>query len=86
MDKTNKELIKELTEYFCTQDPKIVAKLLASCMIDLNRCYTIEYLSISELQSLKLRMWNNMDELRKFSENGPSGNLTLRNLDSDIYG
>lgn len=78
--KSNKQLIDELESYFCTQDIKIVSRALANCMIDLNRIYAIKYLKKDEIELLRLRLEHNSNELNKFSENGPQGDLKMTDL------
>lgn len=75
--KSNKELIQELTEYFLTQDPQIVAKTLAAVMIDMNRLINMDSLSIEEKASLIARVHVNNASLSKFAKNGPESDLKL---------
>lgn len=81
--KTNKQVIAELTEYFLTQDPKVIAKACAATMIDVMRMWEFDKLTIPEKKSLMDRVYLNVEALRKFSENGPDGQLQLHNMESE---
>lgn len=65
----NKDLIDKLQDYFLTQDPKIVTRILANCMVDFHRLYTIEHLPFEEVDCLFKRIEENAISLRKFAEN-----------------
>ena len=75
--KTNKELIQELIDYFLVQDPKIVAKVLAALMIDMNRLMHMDSLDIEEKASLITRMHFNNASLSKFAKNGPESDFKI---------
>lgn len=82
MKKTNKEIIKALTEYFMLQPQEHTCKMLACMMIDLNRIVHYEQLGEDELTSLQLRVDWNIKQLNKFIQDGPDGELRMENLDS----
>ncbi len=73
---SNKEVIDKLVDYFVKQNPKIVARLLANYMIDLNRVCNLNSLSDSENELLLDRLQTNCLSLQKFIEEGPKGDLT----------
>lgn len=68
--KTNKEIIEALTEYFMTQDPKIIARSLASFSIDFTRIDEMKKLPASEKICLLKRIKANANQVRKFVKNG----------------
>lgn len=77
----NKEIIKKLTRYFLKDcDPKVVAKLLAACLVDINRIRHFEHLPDSEKENLMLRINHNSDELLDFVKNGAKQALVVENL------
>lgn len=82
LDKTNKEIIDSLEQYFLLQDPKIIARALAGMMIDINRLINIGSLNLSEKVILISRLTANGSELMKFIENGSKGNFNLHNIES----
>jgi hypothetical protein len=79
----NKEVADKLVEYFLTQDPKIVARVAANSIIDLNRVFYMSKLSNEELKSLFIRMDRNTKALANFVQNGPQGDLTVGELDNE---
>ena len=81
--KTNKQVIAELTEYFLTQDPRVIAKACAANMIDIMRMWEFQTLPPDEQKSLMDRIYLNVEALKKFAKEGPDGNLQLHNMDSD---
>lgn len=82
MKKTNKEIIKALTEYFMLQPQENTCKMLACLLIDLNRIVHYKQLPQAELDSLNLRVQLNIDQLNKFIKDGPQGDLKMENWDS----
>ena len=80
MEKTNKQVIQDLKEYFLTQDPKIVAHILAGLLIDLTRLYNLHKLEQDERQNLFFRLDKNIEEIKKFIKNGPDSDLSFENL------
>lgn len=80
--KTNKEIINKLTKYFVTQDKEVVARCLASMMIDFNRIFHLKTLPADEKALLNARVIANVLSLRKFIKQGPSGDLNLHNWNS----
>ncbi len=80
----NKEVIDKLVEYFLTQDPKIVARLAANSIIDLNRFFYMRKLSNDELKTLLRRIDRNMKALQNFIQNGPDGDLILENVYTEV--
>lgn len=76
---TNKELVRKLSRYFETQDPRIVAYLLACSQLDHYRLSVFESLPEEEADCLIERLEKNNQELMKFAKNGPSGKLTFEN-------
>ena len=83
MIKTNKQVIAELTEYFLTQEPRVIAKACAATMIDVMRMWEFQTLPIDQQKSLIDRIYLNVQALKKFAKDGPDGNLQLHNMDSD---
>ena len=80
--KTNKEIIDKLVEYYLKQDPRIVARLLANCQIDLNRWINMGNLDLDEKMSLVKRTRLNMEEMFRFLNEGSNvEQLTLGSLD-----
>ena len=79
--KTNKEVIDKLQEYFLTQDPKVVCRILANIMIDVRRIHWSHNLPEDELERLVERIKKNSEQLKDFIENGPRGNLTCGPLE-----
>ena len=82
MEKTNKDIIRQLTDYFMKQNQEQTCKLLASMFIDLNRIVNRKKLGADELAGLELRINWNIKQLNKFIKDGPDGDLILENLDS----
>ena len=80
---TNKEIMDKLQAYFITQDPKVVAKVLASWMIDFNRFMNIETLPEEERDNLIKRMVLNHQELIDFIMNGPKRNMSYEALNDN---
>lgn len=78
--KTNKEVSDKLTEYFLTQDPEVVARILAANMIDLNRLYHFELLEDDERENLFRRLDHNIGQLEEFIKNGPMSDLKATHL------
>lgn len=79
---SNKEIIDRLVKYFLTQDPRIVAQMMAAHLIDLNRIHHIHKLDESEKNSLLYRIEKNVEQLHKFIQYGPQGDLRVDNLNS----
>lgn len=77
---TNKEVIDKLQQYFLKQDAKVVARMLANQIIDLNRLWGIESLDKDERLSLTERMGHNLKEFHKLirSEDGKEETLVLK--------
>jgi hypothetical protein len=73
--KTNKEVVEELVKYFLTQDPAIVARLLANAWIDYNRISRSVSLSKEERSCLSYRILMNAQEVARFDKEGPKGDL-----------
>ena len=73
---SNKETMDRLQKYLEKQDMKVVCKVCASLMIDMNRVFSIHGLSNDEVEHLWERIRMNSFELEKFLKDGPSGNLT----------
>lgn len=78
----NKEVIDKLQEFYLKQDPKLVARALASCMIDYNRLVNYDKLGKNEKFNFDLRVRSNADTLRKFVEYG-AGEFKLLAVNSD---
>ena len=64
---TNKELMKRLTAYFLTQDPKTVARLLANAFLDFHRINTLDSLPTKETECLLKRIELNSKNLQRFA-------------------
>lgn len=82
---TNKEVINKLTEYYLTQDPKVVCRFLANCMIDINRFLNIDSLPIKEGEQLVERAMINMKAVKEYLKD-PEGNakpLTLMTINEN---
>lgn len=77
---TNKEISDKMTAYFLTQDPEIVARILAANMIDLNRLYHFELLEDDERESLFRRLDHNIEQLQEFIKSGSTSDLTIGHL------
>lgn len=73
----NKDLIDKLQAYLLTQNPEIVARLLANCMVDFFRLYTIKYLPFEEVESLFHRIEKNAISLREFEKKDKHEPLTM---------
>ncbi len=82
MNKTNKELINELEAYFITQDQKVIARTLASMMIDIHRFMNLDQLQENEFTNLIIRSKANSDSLMRFAEFGAEGIFKCTNLES----
>lgn len=75
----NKEVLDKLQKYFLDQcDPKVVARSLASCMIDFNRLHYYDNLSESQAKNLNYRIYEMVKELHKFIKDGPDGELKIK--------
>ena len=83
MEKSNKQVIDEMTDYFLKSDPELVARLLANCMIDFNRMANIEYLDYEESSSLMYRVHNNAEQVVNFAKFGDRGPLKLYKYEED---
>lgn len=83
MKKKNKEIIEELTKYFMKQPQEHTCELLACMIIDLNRIVNSKELEKSELESLKLRIQWNIDQINYFIKNGTANYLKLETINSD---
>lgn len=83
--KTNKEVIDALENYFMQQDPKIIARTLAACMIDFNRLMNFDELGKNEQECLRYRLQKNMEELGKFVENDPTENKKFRCINIETF-
>lgn len=73
----NKEVIGKLIEYYLTQDPKMIARVLANCMVDFNRLTHYQGLSPDELERLEGRLKFNDEALRKFAKDEKHEDLKL---------
>jgi hypothetical protein len=72
----NKKVIDMLEYYFVTQcDPKVVARTLGACMVDINRIKHIKSLSENEKKSLFERIDKNCKQLSDFIQNGATEQL-----------
>ncbi len=80
--KTNKEVIRKLSDYFLTQNPGIVARVLANCMIDFHRIRNLDELPENEKDSLTFRIDANSQAVVDFVNNGPQGDLVPFNIES----
>ncbi len=76
--KTNKEIINELEKYFLDQEPKIIARILAAMMIDMNRLMNLDSLGKNEKECLLIRMQANKNELNRFALDGPRNESKLK--------
>lgn len=79
----NKQIMDRLEEYFLTQDPKIVARMCASHLVDLNRYYRLEELPYDEAVCLMQRMEMNMEQLYKFIKDGADGDIKIQLRNSE---
>lgn len=66
----NKELIDRLQAYFLTQDPNVVARILANYMIDMHRLCCVWEIPEEEQENLACRMSINSEKLQDFAKNG----------------
>ncbi len=82
-DKSNREVMLKLIEYFMQQPKEQICRLLASMMIDLNRVLHVDKLGKKERDNLMLRIQWNINELHKFIKDGPNGELKMENMNSD---
>jgi len=78
MQKTNKQVIEELTEYFLKSDPKEVARSLANFMLDIHRLTIIDALPEKERLNLCERIELNNKEFVRFAKEGPRKGEKLR--------
>jgi len=81
ISKTNKQVIDDLTEYFCSQDPKDIARALAATMIDINRLLHCNQLSREEYECLATRMKSNLQQLENFI-NGERDAFKVKTMNS----
>jgi len=81
--KTNKEIIKELTDYFMKQPQELVCKMLAGTLVDLNRLKNIDQLEVNEKLSVLFRLEHNLDQLHEFIENGSRKDLKVETINFD---
>lgn len=72
---TNKDVVQKLVDYFLTQNPEDVARLLANNLIDFNRIFHSKDLQEEEYNSLVKRIKINLDTLNDFVKNGAKGPL-----------
>jgi hypothetical protein len=79
----NKEVIDRLQAYYLTQDPSVVARALASILIDMNRLKHFGELGDKEAQCLEIRLNLMMDELQDFVKNGPRHDMKIIKMNSD---
>jgi hypothetical protein len=80
VQKSNKEVIDSLVEYFLTQDHKIICKALAGMIIDQNRIHHLEDLNAEDTDRLFERIKLNSERLERFILNGPVGDVTCGSL------
>lgn len=76
--KTNIEVIEALSKYFLTQDPALIARGLANCMIDLQRFLVIGELETEDQCLLLMRTQKNVESLNKFIKDGPDGSIVFK--------
>lgn len=79
--KTNKKVIHDLTEYFCSQEPRDIARAFAGTLIDLNRLMNYNFLDREEAACLNERMKHNMQELENFI-NGERDAFKVKTMNS----
>ena len=76
----NKDIIIRLIDYLLTQDPKIVARLLANAMLDYYRIAYPHLLTKEEHERLMLRIHYNAQSYADFAKNGAQGDLIVENM------
>jgi hypothetical protein len=79
----NKEVMDRLQAYYLTQDPSVVARALASILIDMNRLKHFGELADKEAQCLEIRLNLMMDELQDFVKNGAKHDMKIIKMNSD---
>ncbi len=79
----NKAVIEKLQQYYLTQDPKVVARLCANFLIDINRFFNIDNLSHEEEEHLLYRTERNMSQVHSFLKTGNMDDLELINIPLD---
>jgi hypothetical protein len=79
---TNKELMEKLVVYYLKQDPEVVAKSLAGCLIDFERVRNYSLLDETEQDCLKARMDHNSRELYKFVSGKEDGPMRVENVEN----
>lgn len=65
---TNKQLLKDLTEYFMEQDKETVCRALAGSLLDIYRIRIIHLLPEAEALNLKARVEQNVFNLKNFAK------------------
>lgn len=80
----NKEIIKKLTDYYLTQDPKIVARALANCIIDIHRIVHYHELPESKAISLNARLLLNSASFDKFILEGCDEDMKLDDIGDSL--
>jgi hypothetical protein len=73
----NKEVIDILQKYFLKQEHELVTKMLANCIVDLNRFLNFQDLSILEADHLIKRTKNNMKEIVACIKDNTNNDLQL---------
>jgi hypothetical protein len=68
MEISNKEVMDKLVEHFLKHDPKKIARLCASFLLDINRIGAADQLTKEERRELKERMEFNLSQLYLFLE------------------
>lgn len=63
---TNEEVMQKLSTYFLTQDPKIIARLASSLLIDIHALYNIKELQRDKQEALLKRVKDNIQTLHEF--------------------
>ena len=76
--KTNKDVIDALVKYFLSQNPALIARGLANCMLDLSRFLYIGELETHEQEVLLARTEKNVESLNKFIIDGPDGSIVFK--------
>jgi len=68
MTLTNKHLVKKLIEYFLTQDPETVGRILANTLLDHHRMLNYTSLPDEEVESLDARIRMNEEVFLEFAK------------------
>jgi hypothetical protein len=81
--KNNKEILDELTDYFCAQDPRLIAQALAGCLLDIKRLINYSKIGPDEAECLQMRLKLNMKQLQEFLDGKRYGDFKTKVMNSN---